>query len=601
MNSVGEGKESVGNRSMGSGKIHVLPEPLAQVIAAGEVIERPASVVKELVENAIDAGASEVIVELRAGGLQLIRIQDNGEGMDREDVPIALQRHGTSKIRNIEDLYTVRTLGFRGEALPSIASVSQMAIQTRTNRSITGTRLVCEGGEIKAVSDGGCPVGTLVEVKNLFYNLPVKRKFLRSISLELRHASNQFLRLSLAHPSISFKFIHDGRLLHEHWKTGSLKVRMEAILGREMYDQLREFEYEDGEICLSGLASLPTFSRGNSEGIYLYVNQRFVKDKAIYKAILESYRHVIPQGRFPVVILFLSLPPSAVDANVHPTKTEVKFREPDKIFPAVFAALSSAHGPVSRSQPIQGPVLPNRHSLPETRPLTLPLSSSVAYSQGGALEKEGRVDSRVSEEVSPGWEGEDMRPLRIVGQVLNTYIVCEDQERLIFIDQHAAHERILFEKWKKAYETKSLSVVRFLAPVLMECSATEALTLGDHLQDFDAMGIEIDPVGGGVFAIRSVPSLMDQENPKDVIRKILEELALEQPEKKGRGALYPILIALSCHTAIRANLTLRKEEMEALVKDLQLFRPSTTCPHGRPVFFLFSLADLEKQFQRKPR
>jgi DNA mismatch repair protein MutL len=601
MNSLGVEKGSVGNRSMGSGKIHVLPETLAQVIAAGEVIERPASVVKELVENAIDAGASEVIVELKAGGLQLIRIQDNGEGMDREDVPIALQRHGTSKIRNIEDLYTLRTLGFRGEALPSIASVSQMAIQTRTSRSIKGTQLVSEGGEIKAVTDAGCPVGTLVEVKNLFYNLPVKRKFLKSISLELRHASSHFLRLSLAHPSISFKFIHDGRLLHEHWKTGSLKVRMEAILGREIYDQLQEFEYEDGEICLSGLASLPTFSRGNSDGIYLYVNQRFVKDKAIYKAILESYRHVIAQGRFPVVILFLNLPPYAVDANVHPTKTEVKFKEPDKIFPAVFAALSSLHGPVSRSQHNQGPALPGTNALPEARPLTLPLSSSVRYSQGGALEKEGRVDFRVSEEIPPGWRSEEMHPLRIVGQVLNTYIVCEDQERLIFIDQHAAHERILFEKWKKAYETKSLSVVRFLAPILMECSATEALTLADHLQDFDAMGIEIDPVGEDVFAIRSVPSLMDQENPKDVIRKILEELAFEQPEKKGRAALYPILIALSCHAAIRANVTLRKEEMEALVKDLQLFRPSTTCPHGRPVCFLFSLADLEKQFQRNPR
>ena len=601
MTSVGEEKGSVGNSSMGSGKIQVLPEPLAQVIAAGEVIERPASVVKELIENAIDAGASEVVVELRAGGLQLIRIQDNGEGMDREDVPIALQRHGTSKIRNIEDLYAVRTLGFRGEALPSIASVSRMAIQTRTSRSVTGTRLVSEGGEIKAVTDAGCPVGTLVEVKDLFYNLPVKRKFLKSISLELRHASNHFLRLSLAHPSISFKFIHDGRPLHEHWKTGSLKVRMEAILGREMYDQLREFEYEDGEICLSGLASLPTFSRGNSDGIYLYVNQRFVKDRAVYKAILESYRHVIPQGRFPVVILFLNLPPSAVDANVHPTKTEVKFREPDKIFPAVFAALSSLHGPVSRTQPAQGSVLPDRHSLPETRPLTLPLSSSIAYSQGGALEKEGSVDSRVSEETSPEWGGEERRPLRIVGQVLNTYIVCEDQERLIFIDQHAAHERILFEKWKKAYETRSLSVVRFLAPILMECSATEALALGDHLQDLDAMGIEIDPVGGGVFAIRSVPSLMEQENPKDVIRRILEELALEQAEKKGRGALYPILIALSCHTAIRANLTLRKEEMEALLRDLQSVYPSTTCPHGRPVFFVFPMAELEKQFLRTPR
>jgi DNA mismatch repair protein MutL len=586
---------------MGSGKIHVLPETVAQVIAAGEVIERPASVVKELVENAIDAGASEVIVELKAGGLQLIRIQDNGEGMDREDVPIALQRHGTSKIRNIEDLYNVRTLGFRGEALPSIASVSHVAIQTRTSRSIRGTQLVSEGGEIKAVTDAGCPVGTSVEVKNLFYNLPVKRKFLKSISIELRHASKHFLRLSLAHPSISFKFIHDGRLLHEHWKTGSLKVRMEVILGREIYDQLREFDYEDGEVRVSGLASLPTFSRGNSDGIYLYVNQRFVKDKAIYRAILESYRHVIPQGRFPVVILFLYLPPYAVDTNVHPTKTEVKFKAPDKIFSAVFTALSSLHGPVSRSPHTQGSALSGTHSLPEMRPLTLPLSSSVRYSQGGALEKEGRVDLRVSEEMPPGWGSEEMHPLRIVGQVLNTYIVCEDQERLIFIDQHAAHERILFEKWKKAYETKSLSVIRFLAPILMECSATEALILADHLQDFDGMGIEIDRVGEDVFAIRSVPSLMDQENPKDVIRKILEELAFEQPEKKGRGALDPILIALSCHTAIRANLALRKEEMEALVKDLQLFRPSTTCPHGRPVFFLFSLADLEKQFQRNPR
>jgi DNA mismatch repair protein MutL len=586
---------------MGSGKIHVLPEALAQVIAAGEVIERPASVVKELVENAIDAGASEVIVELKAGGLQLIRIQDNGEGMDPEDVPIALQRHGTSKIRNIEDLYIVRTLGFRGEALPSIASVSQMAIQTRTSRSIKGTQLISEGGEIKAITDVGCPVGTLVEVKNLFFNLPVKRKFLKSISLELRHASNHFLRLSLAHPSISFKFIHDGRLLHEHWKTGSLKVRMEAILGREIYDQLQEFEYEDGEIRLSGLASLPTFSRGNSDGIYLYVNQRFVRDKAIYKAILESYRHVIPQGRFPIVILFVNLPPYGVDANVHPTKTEVKFKEPDKIFPAVFAALSSLHGPVSPSQHTEGPAVPRTQSLPETQLLPLSLSSSVRYSEGGALGKEESAAFRVSEEIAPGWRGEESRPLRIVGQVLNTYIVCEDEERLIFIDQHAAHERILFEKWKKACETKSLSVVRFLAPILMECSATEAVTLADHLEDFDAMGIEIDRVGENVFAIRSVPSLMDQENPKEVIRKILEQLAFGHPEKEGRAALYPILIALSCHTAIRANLSLRKEEMEALVKDLQLFRPSTTCPHGRPVFFLFPLADLERQFQRNPR
>ena len=295
------------------------------------------------------------------------------------------------------------------------------------------------------------PVGTEVEVRNLFFNLPVKRKFLKSISLELRHASNHFLRLSLAHPSISFKFIHDGRLLHEHWKTESLKVRMEAILGREIYDQLQVFEYEDGEIRLSGLASLPTFSRGNGDGIYLYVNQRFVRDRAIYKAILEAYRHVIPQGRFPVVVLFLTVPPSAVDANVHPTKTEVKFKEPEKIFPAVFAALSSLHEPVSPSKDTQGPVIAKETSLiPRRNPYRCPYPRSVSYPQGGALEREERSISRFPKEFLREGKRRETRPLRILGQILNTYILCEDQERLIFIDQHAAHERILFEKLKES-------------------------------------------------------------------------------------------------------------------------------------------------------
>ncbi|OGP90856.1 MAG: hypothetical protein A2157_05255 [Deltaproteobacteria bacterium RBG_16_47_11] len=582
------------------GKIQVLPEALSQVIAAGEVIERPASVVKELIENAIDAGASEVIAELRAGGFQLIRIRDNGEGMDREDLPTALERHATSKIKNIEDLYALRSLGFRGEALPSIASVSQMVIRTRTRHSMTGTQLVCEGGEIKTVSEVGCPPGTEVEVKNLFFNLPVKRKFLKSISLELRHAASHFLRLSLAHPSISFKFIHDGRLLHEHWKTECLKIRIEAILGREIYDQLQGFEYEDGEIRLSGWASFPTFSRGNGDGIYLYVNHRFVRDRAIYRAILEAYRRVIPQGRFPQVILFLDLPPSAVDANVHPTKTEVKFKEPEKIFPAVFAALSSLHEPVSVLKDTRGNGSFGESLHPEARTLPLPLPRSLIYPRGGALERE-TIDSRVSEGAPLEWRGEKNRSFRILGQVHHTYILCEDEERLIFIDQHAAHERILFEKLKKAYETKSLPVARFLIPILMECSSEEALTLSDHLQDFHTLGFEIDPVGEKVFAIRSVPALIHQENAREVIRKILEEWGFERSKKRGREPFFSILVALSCHSAIRGNFELRSEEVETLVKDLQSFPLSTTCPHGRPVFFLFPLPDLERQFRRDPR
>lgn len=583
------------------GKIRVLPEALSQMIAAGEVIERPASVVKELIENAIDAGSSEIVIELRAGGFQLVRVQDDGEGMDREEVPIALERHATSKIRGIEDLYAIRTLGFRGEALPSIASVSQMVIKTRTRHSITGTRLICEGGEIQTVSDVGCPVGTEVEVRNLFFNLPVKRKFLKSISLELRHASNHFLRLSLAHPSLSFKFIHDGRVLHEHGKTESLKVRLEEILGRETYDQLRDFEYEDGEVHLSGLASLPTFSRGNGDGIYLYVNQRFVRDRPIYKAILQAYRHIIPQGRFPVVILFLSVPPGAVDVNVHPTKTEVKFKEPQKIFPAVLAALSSLQEPASPSKDFPGTAPWKEHLSPDAPPLPFPSSRSISYPGGRILDGREEVDFKVSEGATFKEGTEEYGSLRILGQILNTYILCEDQEGLIFIDQHAAHERILFEKMKKAYETESLPVSRFLAPFLMECSSEEALLLTDHLQDFHTMGFDIDPVGGKVFAIRSALAWVDQEDPREVIRKVLEEWALGLPEKKERGTLYPILIALSCHSAIRANFRLRNEEVESLVKDLQSFSLSLTCPHGRPVFFRFPTGDLEKQFKRSPR
>ena len=320
-------------------KIEVLPESISQIIAAGEVIERPASVVKELMENAIDAGSLEITVELKAGGLQLIRVVDNGEGMDQEDVPVAFQRYATSKIKNAEDLYAIHTLGFRGEALPSIAQVSKMTLQTKTPHSLSGTKVICEGGEIKTISERGCPIGTEVEVKHLFYNIPVKRKFLKSVRSELRYALNHFLRLSLSHPTISFKFIHDGRTLHEHLKTESPLVRIEAIFGKEIYRHLQPIGFEEGGIWISGFASLPSFSKRNAEGIYFYVNQRFVKDRMIYKAILDAYRHILPSNQFPVVILFINLPPSTVDVNVHPTKAEVKFKDPERVYQAVFAAI----------------------------------------------------------------------------------------------------------------------------------------------------------------------------------------------------------------------------------------------------------------------
>jgi DNA mismatch repair protein MutL len=580
-------------------KIHILPEHIAQTIAAGEVIERPASVVKELVENAIDAGSLEIIVELKTGGLQLIRVYDNGEGIDREDVPLALQRYATSKIKKTEDLYTIHTLGFRGEALPSIASVSKMTIKTRVPNTISGTKAVCEGGEIKGISEVGCPLGTEVEVQNIFYNIPVKRKFLKSIRSELRYCLNHFLRLSLSHPSITFKFIHDGRMLYEHLKTESPLVRIEAILGREVVDHLRRCEFDDGEIRILGFTSLPSIVKGNTDGIYLYVNRRFVKDRMIYKAIIETYRHILPAGKFPVVILFITIPPFAVDVNIHPTKAEVKFRDPERIFRAVAETLRSIH----EGKALSAEVVPKggQGDVAYGQPLQesfLSVTPSFAYPPltGG---HEGETAPIVREEGRVEWRVEAKSPFRILGQVQGTFILCEGEKGVIFIDQHAAHERILFNRYKNQYETKSIVSEKFLMPVPIELSTEESFILDSHLEEFQSMGFEIDPIGEKVYAIRSKPSSVDQKDPKTTVREILDELSFLKREGKGAEAIDTILITLACHSAIRGNFVLRREEMEELVNILHPFDLSATCPHGRPIFFQLPLDELNKQFKRK--
>jgi len=556
------------------------------------VVERPASVVKELMENAIDAGSSEIVVELKMGGLQLIRVYDNGEGIEREDVPLALQRYATSKIKKAEDLFAIHTLGFRGEALPSIASVSKMTIKTRVSNSISGTKAVCEGGEIKSISEIGCPLGTEVEVKNIFYNIPVKRKFLKSIRSELRYCLNHFLRLSLSHPLISFKFIHDGRMLHEYLKTESPLVRIEAILGREIYDHLRPCEFEENEIKILGFASLPSISKGNSDAIYIYVNKRFVKDRMIYKAITESYRHVLPTGKFPIVILYITIPPYAVDVNIHPTKAEVKFRDPERVFHAVVGTLSSIH----EGEPFSTDRVESATGVvPDSSP---PMKSYHAYLP--LMQRDdGKSVPMVREEGGFEWKVEDKIPFRILGQVQGTYIVCEGEKGVIFIDQHAAHERILFNQYKNQYETKSIVSEKYLIPVPMELSAEESFILDSHLEEFESMGFEIDPIGEKVYAIRSKPSFMNQKDPKAIVREILDELSSLKREGKGTEVTDNILITLSCHSAIRGNFTLRREEMEKLVGTLYPFNLSATCPHGRPIFFLFHQDELNKQFKRK--
>lgn len=573
-----------------SKKIEILPESISQKIAAGEVVERPASVVKELMENAIDAHAQEIMVELKAGGLELIRVVDDGEGIEPEDLPVALQRFATSKIRSVEDLYAIHTLGFRGEALPSIASVSHLTMTSRVAHALSGTRIVCEGGEIKSVSEVGSPVGTEVVVRNLFYNLPVKRKFLKSIRSELRYVLNSFHRISLSYPSISFKLIHDERIVEELLKTESPRIRVEALWGREILDHLQEIATEEGEFRLSGLISLPSLAKGNAEGIYLYVNRRYVKDRIIYKAILEAYRHHLPSGKFPFCILFLEIPPSFVDVNVHPTKAEVKFREPERVYRLVFNMIHHIlEGKTERGIPVS---LEKREGYGEP---SFPLKrDSIPPTESRGEEIPPFFGLK---EERPFW-GEEKR-FRIIGQLWETYILCENEENLILIDQHAAHERILFEKWKKKVESHSIGSSPLLIPILLECSHEESLILEEVTDAFKALGFELESIGERLYAIRAIPELIGPEESKQWVREILEELSFLRRGEEGKNLIETLLISLSCHSSVRGSGVLRREEMEELVKTLSPFELTLTCPHGRPIFYFIPRQELEKQFKRK--
>jgi DNA mismatch repair protein MutL len=473
-----------------------------------------------------------------------------------------------------------------------------MTLQTRTPHSISGTKVICEGGEIKIIAEIGCPIGTEVEVKNLFYNIPVKRKFLKSIRSELRYALNHFLRLSLSHPTISFKFIHDGRPLHEYLKTESLLVRIEAIFGKEIYRHLRPIGFEDGEIRISGFSSLPSFSKRNAEGIYFYVNQRFIKDRMIYKAILDAYRHILPSNQFPVVILFITLPPSTVDVNVHPTKAEVKFKDPEKIYRAVLAAIRIVQEEDSPWSEEMAPTGERREWIPQKRGypsffvqenLSIPSSLTGGKEEGILTVQEGGLQ----------WKAEKKWPCTILGQIRGTYILCEGEGNLIFIDQHAAHERILFEKFKKEYETRSIVSEKLLIPILIELSVEESYLLEFTGEALKAIGFEIEQVGEKLFAIRSLPSFIDQKDPKEIVRGILDELSFLEKQGKGEETIHTLLVTLACHSAIRGNFMLRKEEMDKLVENLISFHPAMTCPHGRPIFFVLPLDELKKQFKRK--
>jgi DNA mismatch repair protein MutL len=566
-----------------SSKIRILSEDVIAKIAAGEVVERPASVVKELVENSIDAGAASIVVDIRAGGMESIRVMDDGCGMSREDALLATERYATSKVQSEEDLYSIQTLGFRGEALPSIASVSKMRLITRDGTSEVGTEVYREGGVTARVSDAGSPVGTSLEVRNLFYNTPVRRRFLKSVGTEFFHIHRVIDQMALAKPAIQFRLIHDGREVLNVPKTDAPRVRIEAILGRETNEALIPVEFRDETIALRGHIGRPTLTLSTAKSVFTYVNGRFVRDRIANRSILDAYRTLIPRDRYPIAVLFIDLSPHRMDVNVHPTKREIRFRDQDKVYRSIHLALGSQLKAVPADERISRAVEAYwqekgdrggiREETPEYRP---PDGEGVARSFAfPAFSREGGFYSSLSP----------------MGQIGGTYIVCQGPKGLVLIDQHAAHERVLFEKLR--HQLGNAAVVRqvLLFPHMVELSHAEGHILGVYKDELERLGMEIEPFGGNTCAVKSVPQVLGGEDVGSLVEDIMGELASEGRASQEETRTERILTIMACHGAIRANRVLKDEEMRGLLHDLEEIEFASTCPLDYP--------QLDKMFKRR--
>ncbi len=603
-----------------------MPEDLANQIAAGEVVERPASAVKELAENALDASANRVRVDLEEGGLRLIRVTDDGRGMSRADATVCVERHATSKLLTREDLFDIRTLGFRGEALPSIASVSRFELTTKQHGVLGGTRVRITDGEAPEVGDIGCPPGTEVVVRDLFYNTPARLKFLKTRSTELKHVVEVIQRLALAHPGVAFTMTHNGRTVLEIPAVTDPADRVHSVLGKKEAAHIFPLEpaHQDGVTC-TGFFGQPTLSRRTTAGIWAFVNGRYVRDKTVMGAVRVGYQGMVDKGRHPIVVLFLDVPPTAVDVNVHPMKTEVRFHASDAVFRAVRRALANSlasapwvpQGPagaqpaddeqwrgVAGSEDVQG-------ELP-TRSYTLHRSGRIPQADGGfpvgPTGLSGPVGDRPTGRVS-AWntagDGTDTLPegyfasLHHIGQFRGTYLLASDGEGLVVVDQHAAHERITFESLRRAWRERELAVQPLLVPRVLELDPARAATLADNLEVFERLGYEIEPFGGTDFALKSTPVLLANARHDALLGDALDEIGESGRSGRLDEAVDAVLLRMACHRSVRAGDALTFDEVHRLFRELDTVDFGANCPHGRPVFFRLSVADLEARFERR--
>ena len=564
---------------------------MANQIAAGEVIERPASVVRELIDNSIDAGADRINVRIEAGGKKLIRISDNGTGMDRDDMLLSLERHSTSKISVMSDIYSIKTLGFRGEALPSISSISKIEIISRTSEQMIGHRLNASGGKLISIDETGAAVGTSVTVRDIFFNTPARLKFLKADKTEVAYITDTFSRIALPFQDIHFKLDEDDRNLLNIPASENQINRFSALLGRNTASSLIDTAGNADGCNARIYMTPPDNSRNKADRIFIYVNNRSIRDKLVARSILDGYGQRLMKGRYPQVIIFLEIDPALIDINVHPTKQEVRFQQGQKIYQAIssminralkdqFTPFFDAKYPEEKGQ--YKPVV-NRADISEPSWIY----SSDAEKESPVFNKIDNVQKSLVRE-SP----------RLIGQLRDTYLLFQSDDGLLMIDQHAAHERILYENLKKRYMDLKIDVQPFLIPVRIETSFKDGRMLLEKVNQLGCLGFEIEHFGGNTFILRAVPSILVNVNWDEFISDLISVLEKNTGPLTVDKSMDEVLTVMACHGAIKAGQRLSQREMINLLEELDNLDLPTNCPHGRPVFKKLSYYDIEKMFKR---
>ena len=656
------------------GRIRVLSDQVANQIAAGEVVERPASVVKELLENALDAGATRIRVEVEAGGRKLIRIVDNGHGMGRDDALLAFERHATSKLRSSDDLLSIATLGFRGEALPSIASVARVSLETRAEEDEVGTAMEIAGGSILCVEDAGLPVGTTIAVRDLFFNTPARRKFLRAEQTELGHVAALVTHYALANPGKHFELHSATQALLMAPAVANAGERLYQVFGREVFESMiavaaeidfaraglpepppwkRAEDYEAAEpgfLRLSGFVSKPELQKLNRNSIYVFVNGRLIRDRLILHAFSEAYRNILPPTSFPVVLLFLEMPPQEVDVNVHPAKTEVRFRQGsfvhDFVRDSVRTALMKARPAASFFQALHGGATASAGLMVDVSPLPGvdqavygPREGALVSESEGAIEPgdvaafelrermvapsagrlgfegsgmavgydEIRATPLIGDEAADEWGTRNgagqptlnsLATLKPLGQLRDSFILAVNEEGLWIVDQHVAHERVLFEKILRERKVEQVQRQRLLMPVLIELLPAQMVTFAAIAEELERNGFEAEPFGPKTVAVKATPVGLEGRELERMLAEVLAVTEREQQAENEEARRTRIAASIACHAAIKVNMPLEPAKIDWLLRELGKTEHPTSCPHGRPIALRYSLRDIQRAFQR---